>query len=256
MALEKVSLFGLVIEAGRSINFGLVKADEARQIFIQQALVEGELGGRFAFLARNQKLIAGLADLEDRMRRRDILVDDFLLYEFYDKRLPDDVFDRAGLIRFLKKLPDDALVMEKADILRTLPESDELADYPQNVHCGELSFPLSYAFLPGSDEDGVTVKFHQTSWSMFSRKNLSGSCRGFYWKRSFFCLKGCQSLCVEILFLFPKPQKIYWHRWSFFRALCMSSLKISFTGDFICALTGVPGSVTHCRLIFRCAINW
>ncbi|MCB2183778.1 MAG: ATP-dependent RNA helicase HrpA [Desulfobulbaceae bacterium] len=204
VALEKVSLFGLVIEAGRSINFGLVKADEARRIFIQQALVEGELGGRFAFLARNQKLIAGLADLEDRMRRRDILVDDFLLYEFYDKRLPDDVFDRAGLIRFLKKLPDDALVMEKADILRTLPESDELADYPQNVHCGELSFPLSYAFLPGSDEDGVTVKIPSNLVEHVQQEKFEWLVPGLLLEKIIFLLKGLPKSVRRNLIPIPK----------------------------------------------------
>ncbi|RJX27807.1 MAG: ATP-dependent RNA helicase HrpA [Desulfurivibrio sp.] len=157
-ALASISLFGLVIEANRRVNFGPLRPEEARGIFIQSALVEGECGGHFDFLARNRQLIAGLADLEDRLRRRDILVDDFLLYEFYDRRLPAEVFDRAGLIRLVKKMKgDDFLRMRREDILRELPQGDELADFPQKIHCGELTLPLSYSFTPGEEQDGVTV---------------------------------------------------------------------------------------------------
>ncbi|OKY74826.1 MAG: ATP-dependent RNA helicase HrpA [Desulfobulbaceae bacterium DB1] len=157
-ALAAVSLFGLVIEAGRKVNYGPINPQEARQIFIQAALVEGDLGGHFLFLEKNRQLIARLADLEERMRRRDILVDDFLLSDFYDKRLPEDIFDRAALARLVKQKGDDFLLMREEDILRQPPESDELADYPRNMHCGELTFPLSYSFAPGQENDGVTVK--------------------------------------------------------------------------------------------------
>ncbi|MFH1216167.1 MAG: ATP-dependent RNA helicase HrpA [Pseudomonadota bacterium] len=158
VALATVTLFGLVIEAGRKVNYGPINPKEARQIFIQSALVEGDLGGHFLFLDKNRQLITRLSDLEDRMRRRDILVDDFLLSDFYDKRLPEDIFDRAGLARLVKQKKDDFLLMRESDILRHPPESDELADYPQSLHCGELTFPLSYSFTPGEERDGVTVK--------------------------------------------------------------------------------------------------
>lgn len=159
IALQKVSLFGLIIEAGRRVNFGPVDPSQAREIFIQSALVEGELGGRFTFFARNRELIARLAGMEDRLRRRDILVDDFLLYEFYDRRLPGEVHDRQGLHRLIKRNgSDDFLVMGEEDIIRESPESDAFADFPKRLHCGELTFPLHYRFMPSTAEDGVSVK--------------------------------------------------------------------------------------------------
>ena len=190
-ALAKVTLFGLVIEANRRVNFGAIKAEEARRIFIQSALVEGECGGHFDFLEKNRQLIASLADLEDRMRRRDILVDDFLLYEFYDKRLPADVFDRAGLIRLVKKMKaDDFLFMKKEDILRQLPELDELADYPQKIHCGELTLPLSYSFTPGEENDGVTVNIPVDLTGYVQAEKFEWLVPGLLLEKIIFLLKG------------------------------------------------------------------
>ena len=190
-ALAKVTLFGLVIEANRRINFGPIKPEEARGIFIQSALVEGECGGHFDFLEKNQQLIAGLADLEDRLRRRDILVDDLLLHEFYDKRLPADVFDRAGLIRLVKKMKgDDFLRMRREDILRQLPERDELADFPQKIHCGELTLPLSYSFTPGEENDGVTVSIPADLTGYVQAEKLEWLVPGLLLEKIIFLLKG------------------------------------------------------------------
>lgn len=190
-ALAKVTLFGLVIEANRRVNFGPLKPEEARRIFIQSALVEGECGGHFDFLEKNQQLIASLADLEDRMRRRDILVDDFLLYEFYDKRLPADIFDRAGLIRLVKKNKgDDFLRMRREDVLRQLPERDELADFPQKIHCGELTLPLSYSFTPGEENDGVTVSIPADLTGYVQAEKLEWLVPGLLLEKIIFLLKG------------------------------------------------------------------
>ncbi|MFZ5764642.1 MAG: ATP-dependent RNA helicase HrpA [Thermodesulfobacteriota bacterium] len=158
MALATVSLFGLVIEAGRRVPYGAVAPAEARTIFIQSALVEGELGGHFAFLEKNSLLMARLTELEERLRRRDIVIDETLLFAFYDERLPPDVCDRAALIRLVKKKGDDFLVLSEEDILRRAPGADTLADYPAMMHCGELTFPLRYCFAPGEERDGVTVR--------------------------------------------------------------------------------------------------
>ncbi len=208
VALQKVSLFGLVLEAGRKVNFGSVKPVEAREIFIQSALVEGDLTGHFAFLAKNLHLIAGLSDLEDRMRRRDILVDDVLLYDFYDKRLPTDVFDRASLIRFLKKKADDYLVMKEEDILRQLPAVDELADYPQTAQCGELTLPLSYSFSPGSDNDGVSVKIPFDLLGHVSAEKFEWLVPGLLPEKIIFLLKGLPKSLRRNLIPIPRTAEI------------------------------------------------
>ncbi|MBU4263086.1 MAG: ATP-dependent RNA helicase HrpA [Proteobacteria bacterium] len=204
-ALAKITLFGLVIEANRRVNFGPIKPEEARQIFIQSALVERECGGHFDFLEKNRQLIASLADLEDRLRRRDILVDDFLLYEFYDKRLPADVFDRAGLIRLVKKMKgDDFLCMQREDILRQLPERDELADYPQKIHCGELTLPLSYSFTPGEEQDGVTVNIPADLTGYVQAEKFEWLVPGLLLEKIIFLLKGLPKFIRRQLIPIPR----------------------------------------------------
>ncbi len=161
VALERVSLFGLVILAGRRVNFGRTSPAnrrEARGIFIDQALVRGRLGGRYPFLRHNLALSRKLEAMEDRLRRRDILVDERVLQEFYDQRLPDWVHDRSTLNRLLKKRRgDDFLRMREADICRSLPDGSELYRFPPVLRAGSLELPLHYRFEPGSEEDGITV---------------------------------------------------------------------------------------------------
>lgn len=158
VAFEKATLFGLVIVAGRKVNYGRIKPDEARLFFIQSALVEGELQGDYDFLAHNQKLVAGLQALEERVRRRDVLVDEQVIYQFYDERLPDDVWDQAGLRRFLKQPgADRKLRLTEADLLRQLPEAGELEQFPARLQLDGVELGLAYTFAPGSEEDGVTV---------------------------------------------------------------------------------------------------
>lgn len=158
VAKEQVSLFGLIIVAGRRVNYGRVEQREARQIFIQGALVEGDLGGSFQFLTENQQLISNMEELEHRTRQRGVLVDEQEFFDFYDKRLPQDVFDRQSLVRCLKKGgSDEFLRMEEAHIVKGQPDTHRLADFPESIHCGELTFKLRYCFEPGANEDGIAV---------------------------------------------------------------------------------------------------
>ncbi len=157
-AKEQVSLFGLIIIAGRRVNYGTVAPAEAREIFIHDALVAGELGGSFPFLAANHKLIENIAEMEHRTRRRGVLVDELEFFDFYDKRLPADVFDRQSLARFVKQHGgDDILRMTEADIVKDKLKDSQLADFPEDIHCGELTFKLRYCFDPGASEDGIAV---------------------------------------------------------------------------------------------------
>ena len=159
-ALEKVTLFGLVIVAGRRVNFGRVSAAaaiEARTIFIRQALVQGELGGRYPFLQHNLALIREYEEMEARTRRRDILVDEHALYRFYDERL-GPVFDRHTLNREISKRRGDRFLrMQMTDICQAVPDADELYRFPDTLQAGPHAIPLIYRFEPGHEEDGVTA---------------------------------------------------------------------------------------------------
>jgi ATP-dependent helicase HrpA len=162
IADEKVTLFGLVIVAGRKINYGridLKNQAEARQLFIQSALIGGELEGHFPFLRKNLDLLEEWQATEERLRKRDIVVDEQTLHAFYEQRIPEDVYDRFTLTRFLQRQRNkQGLEMSEADILNRHPEDRELSDFPPLLTIGSLQFKLEYHFAPGAEDDGVTVR--------------------------------------------------------------------------------------------------
>lgn len=167
-ALEKVSLFGLVITANRRVNYGRINsatAAEAREIFIREALISGSLTGSYPFLRHNLALAKSLDEMEERLRRRGIMMDDQVLYEFYDQRL-GTVYDRFTLNRFLKNKGkkaapgeerDGFLRMREEDICLNRPDSDELYRFPKTLRTDQGELRLHYSFQPGKEEDGVTV---------------------------------------------------------------------------------------------------
>lgn len=161
VALERVTLFGLPLVQGRRVNFGPINPQEARQIFIQAALVEGEVNRDFDFLKRNQALIEELQEIEDRMRRR-YLIDDYALAKFYDQRLPDLVWDVASLIRVLPRV-GETLLMTRDDLVADDPDSGQLEDFPSELIAGSFHLPLFYKFTPGAGEDGVSVHVPATA---------------------------------------------------------------------------------------------
>ncbi|WP_119395554.1 ATP-dependent RNA helicase HrpA [Salinibius halmophilus] len=158
VALETVTLYGLPIVAGRRVHYGRIKPKEAREIFIRQGLVEGEFESKARVLAENRQLIESIRDLENRQRRRDILVDDETLINFYDERLGDDVVNGIGFHAWLKKVGDEALRLTEEKLMRHSADAVSDYDYPDQLTVGALKLPLEYAFNPGKQDDGVTIK--------------------------------------------------------------------------------------------------
>ncbi|MDZ7642185.1 MAG: ATP-dependent RNA helicase HrpA [Desulfurivibrio sp.] len=159
VALERGTLFGLPVVVGRKVPLARVDAAEARRLFIQQALIEGELRGDYDFLRANQELVRQLAELEERSRRRDLLVDEEEIFNFYDRRLPAEVCDQAGLNRLLKKQRgDDFLRLRQEDLIQRSPDDDLPEKFPTTLQIGELELALRYRFEPGAADDGVTVQ--------------------------------------------------------------------------------------------------
>lgn len=161
VALKKVTLFGLPLVQGRRVNYGPINPKEARQVFIQAALVEGEVNREFKFLTHNQALIEELQEIEDRMRRR-YLIDDYALARFYDQRLPDLVWDVASLIRVLPRV-GATLMMTRDDLVADDLDSEQLEDFPSELIVGSFRLPLFYKFTPGAGEDGVSVHIPATA---------------------------------------------------------------------------------------------
>ena len=158
VAIEQVSLFGLVIASGRSASYGIVNPQDASDILIRRALVDGDIRIPFPFMAHNKNLKSEIIDLENKVRRRDIFAGDDAIFEFYRKKLPV-VYDIRTLSKYIKSAGSDRFLrMTKEDFLRYNPDEDEIALYPDNLKLGNKPFQCLYSFDPGKPEDGVTVK--------------------------------------------------------------------------------------------------
>jgi ATP-dependent helicase HrpA len=208
-ALEKVSLFGLVLVAGRRVNYGRINkknAAEARTIFIRQALVNGELGGRYPFLEHNLALVAKFSDMEDRLRKRGILVDEQALFDFYDQRL-GKVYDRFTLNRLLRrKKSDNFLRMHEDDICLQASPTDELYRFPKTLETPRGSLQLSYRFQPGHEKDGVTVDIPAACSDLLSPTLFEWLVPGLLEEKILYLLKGLPKR-LRKLFV-PLPQSV------------------------------------------------
>jgi ATP-dependent helicase HrpA len=157
VADESAALFGLEIVSGRAVPYGRIDPAAAQRIFIRSALVGGEVRESFDFLGHNLALRARMRTAEEKLRRRDLLADDKVLYEFYASRL-DGVIDIRGLKERLKSRGgDEFLRMTEADVLRVFPDPAELALFPDTLSAGSARYPAVYRFAPGEDDDGVTL---------------------------------------------------------------------------------------------------
>lgn len=160
LAYEKVTLYGLPIVAQRKVNYGRIDAELCRELFIRNALVEGDWETHHRFFAENRKLLDEVEELENRARRRDILVDDQTLFDFYDARLPETIVSTRHFDSWWKQArrdQPDLLNFEKSMLINESADGVTEADYPDYWQQGKLRFKLTYQFEPGSDADGVTV---------------------------------------------------------------------------------------------------
>ncbi|WP_196387135.1 ATP-dependent RNA helicase HrpA [Vibrio cidicii] len=160
MAYEKVMLYGIPIVPKRLVNYGNIDAAVSREIFIRSALVEGEWETKHAFFKQNRKLLQEVEELEHKSRRRDILVDDEELFQFYDQRVGTDVVSGKHFDSWWKqaaKKDPELLNFEKEMLFKGDASHVTDLDYPNFWHQNGLKLKLSYQFEPGDDSDGVTV---------------------------------------------------------------------------------------------------
>ncbi|HZA85061.1 MAG TPA: ATP-dependent RNA helicase HrpA, partial [Actinomycetes bacterium] len=159
MATERVILYGVPIVTGRPVNYGPIDPPLARELFLRHALVEGDWETTHEFFARNRRLLAEVEELEHRARRRDILVDDQALFDFYDRRIPDEVVSARHFDAWWRRASRDRpdLLDFERSMLVTDVEAPDAGDYPDSWHQGTHRLPLTYQFEPGTEADGVTV---------------------------------------------------------------------------------------------------
>ncbi|WP_405907813.1 ATP-dependent RNA helicase HrpA [Streptomyces sp. NBC_00828] len=160
MAYEKVTLYGVPIIAQRKVNYGRIDPEASRELFIRNALVEGDWRTHHKFFADNRRLLTEVEELEHRARRRDILVDDETLFDFYDQRVPEHVVSGAHFDSWWKHKrheEPELLDFERSMLINERAGDVSKDDYPDSWRQGPLKFRVTYQFEPGADADGVTV---------------------------------------------------------------------------------------------------
>ena len=157
MAYERVTLYGLPLVPRRRVNYAQIEPELARELFIRHALVEGDWQTRHHFFRDNARLREELEEIEERARRRDLIVGDDDIYAFYDARVPAEVVSARHFDAWWRKQrhrTPDLLTLTRDDLLRT---EDTAGDQPDTWQAGDLSLPVTYRFEPGAEDDGITV---------------------------------------------------------------------------------------------------
>jgi len=160
MAYERVTLYGVPLVADRLVSYGKVAPELARELFIRHALVYGEWQTRHRFLETNRRLLEEAEELEHRARRRDIVVDEHTLFDFYDARIPADVVSGAHFDQWWKRerqLNGRLLTFDPEMLTHDTAAEVQAADYPEQWEAEGLTFPISYHFEPGAADDGLTI---------------------------------------------------------------------------------------------------
>ncbi len=171
-AFERATLYGLVVYSQRRIQYGLTHPAEAREIFIRDALVEGELETRLPFFAYNQKLVREIENLEHKSRRIDVLVDEQLIAAFYDKLIPAGIYNTVLLEQWYKEASKEnqkLLYLNKEELMRHEAAGITTELFPKSMQVSGVALQLSYHFEPGSPRDGVTMTV-----PLFSLNQVSG----------------------------------------------------------------------------------
>ncbi len=160
VAFEQVALYGLVINPRRRVHYGAINPKEAREIFIRQGLVAGEVDTRGAFLRHNLKMVADIEDIEAKARRQDVLVDDDDLFALYDAIIPADVVNMAGFEKWRReheKTEAKGLEFSREQMMRRHAQEITYDLFPKTLQHKGAAYPLAYRFEPGHAMDGVTL---------------------------------------------------------------------------------------------------
>jgi len=159
-AYERATLHGLVVYSQRRTDFGKINPQQAREIFIRSALVDGDFETRAPFFAHNQKLIREIENLEHKSRRLDVLVDEELIAAFYDQLIPQDVHHAVGFEQWLRKASvadPKILYLSRDDLMRHEAAGVTTDLFPKLMRHAGMEMALTYHFEPGSLRDGVTL---------------------------------------------------------------------------------------------------
>jgi len=163
-AWERSTLFGLLINPKKRVHYGPMNPEESRAVFIREALVNGEFVTVAPFFAHNRKLIADIEALEHKARRPDVLVDDELIFAFYDARIPAGIHNGAAFEHWRREAEREnpkLLYLKKDDLMRHEAAGITTEHFPPQLVMNNVSYALAYHFAPGKSDDGVTLTVPQ-----------------------------------------------------------------------------------------------
>ena len=176
-AWERVSLYGLTIIPKRRVHYGPIDPKQSREIFIREALANGDFDTRAPFFTANERLIAEVEELEHKARRQDVLVDEHQLFAFYDSKIPADIFQAATFEKWregAEKINPKLLYLTRDDLMRHGADAITAVQFPEKMLLDGVEIPLKYRFEPGHILDGVTatvplallnqLNYAQTEW--------------------------------------------------------------------------------------------
>jgi len=205
IAFEQTSLYGLIINPKKAIDFSRINLPEARNLFIQQGLVTNDIDLKASFYRHNIELINELAELEEKTRTRSYVVEDAVVGHFYDEHIPTDVASVISLRAWLKKSPaqEKALYLTKEYLLKQSEDSVTDALYPSYFSYQGISFPLAYAFSPGAKDDGVSMTVPASVLGQISIDQADWLVPGFIKDKCIAILKGLAKPIRKLLVPVP-----------------------------------------------------
>ncbi|MBW1698887.1 MAG: ATP-dependent RNA helicase HrpA [Deltaproteobacteria bacterium] len=190
IALEQVSLYALVVVTERPISYGAIKPEEATDIFICEALLSGDIEETFGFLKHNLALIREIREIENRIRRRDLLVGEEKMVRFYAQRL-SCVYDVTTLRKRIEEEgSDEFLRMTRGFLLRYEPDKDEIARFPDTIMLGNHPVQCHYRYEPGQADDGVTIRLPATVASAIPPDSVDWLVPGLFEEKITAMIKG------------------------------------------------------------------
>ena len=160
VAFERVTLYGLTIVSKRRVHYGPINPAEAREIFIRRALAAGDYATSASFVEHNQMLVKEVQELEHKARRRDVLVDEQAIFDFYDALIPPDICNGAGFEKWRREAEQanpKLLFLTREDLMRRAAADITEAQFPEKLRVDDVDLTLNYRFDPGHPLDGVTV---------------------------------------------------------------------------------------------------
>lgn len=196
-AYAQISLFGLIIEPKRMVNFEKVDQAAAHEIFLRDALTNGNLGITPPFLKHNLLKLEEVERVEDKLRRRDLVVDEETIYQFYAEKVPEEIASRSSFEDWRATVePDHPRYLFVEDDALWMSDRPTTQQFPDYLHNGQLRLAASYRFDPSHDEDGATVKIPVQALPQVDEKQWSWGIPG--WR---------QDLIEALLKALPKDKR-------------------------------------------------